>query len=235
MAVGRTGQQLANVQSYKVGGGVTRIVFETLAEHVALFEIITNLVSRRRPVEAVFLAQKRIESVCRIELMCSATSGLSWTLRAQMDSCIGQLNILDIIDDDDARHTILERIELLSRIAKRNHLAMPTEPWPISQCEYWINHEKDIRVIAEICRADEFATRLHATQGEHGIELHTEIDNDSLTVSVICDAMTALLTSIRTAFPVLNLPPVKTESLIAEIESLMRAIEEEQSTAGENS
>ncbi|WP_301124119.1 hypothetical protein [Mycolicibacterium fortuitum] len=66
-----------------------RIVFQTLAEHVAIFEAVAALVDARRPVEALLLVNIGIQSTCRLQLMADEASGAAWITRAQLDSDAG--------------------------------------------------------------------------------------------------------------------------------------------------
>jgi hypothetical protein len=202
---------------------VTAVVFEALAQQIALFEAITHLVRDRRPVEAMYLLNHMAECACRIELMCDAPAGLKWMLRARLDYFTYQLDFLR--DDTDPR--IREQVADLHTIARRNHITIPGDPWPLAQCRYWADQAEYMNFIRAVCRSDSFAVQLHARQSSLGFQLYTQIDNEALAVGVLCDAMTALLVSISTSSPVLNRAVADTQELIDEIAALAAKFEDD--------
>lgn len=210
-------QAVVRLPRTAVSKGPERIAFTIFAEHVAIFEGATNLVDRRRPVEAIILVEKGIESTCRLQLMSEPDSGIGWMLRAQTDAALGALTMAD----DEQSASIADRVEHIRATARESAVEIPQGPWPLSQAPYWANDENGMRVISEICRADDFATELHTDRSTEGEAIvRTEVDNPELSVSVLGTAMHSLLESREAAFTVLGLEKADVADLIEEVRSL---------------
>lgn len=211
-------QAVVSLPRTGVSAGPERIAFTIFAEHVAIFEGAANLVARRRPVEAIILVEKGIESTCRLQLMSDQDSGMGWMLRAQMDATLGALTMAD----DAQSAPIATRVEHINATAREHAIEIPQEPWPLSQAPYWADDEDGMRVISEICRADDLATELHTDRSTEGeAVVRTEVDNPELSVSVLGTAMHSLLESREAAFTILSLAKADVSDLIEEIRSLV--------------
>jgi len=157
-------QAVVRLPRTEVSATPQRIAFNIFAEHVAIFEGATNLVDRRRPVEAILLVEKGIESTCRLQIMADSDSGVGWMLRAQKDAALGALRMAD----DEQSGSIADRVQQIEAAAEERAVEIPQGPWPLSQAPYWAAEEDGVRVISEICRADDFATELHMERNPDG-------------------------------------------------------------------
>jgi hypothetical protein len=210
-------QAVVRIPRSGVSAGPERIAFTIFAEHVAIFEGATNLVDRRRPVEAIFLVEKGIESTCRLQLMSDPNSGLGWMLRAQTDAAVGALTIAD----DEQSAPIADRVESIKATARDRAVEIPQGPWPLSQAPYRVDDERGLRVISEICRADDFATELHTDRSTEGeAVVRTEVENPELSVNVLLTAMDSLLHSREAAFTILGLEKSDVSDVVEAIRCL---------------